>query len=199
MLFDAAALCWKSSGCCKDFKFMCQEEQEGTTANGYQTNVLTKSYRGIQVCSFCTTRKVWWMSANTNTTNCVGINFVSPRQGHLGKMCRHLAVAATCRQHVADFLNSWSKPISSCSGIIPLDLFLGKILSEHAPHCVPRRQYNKIYFRELFLATGLSQKFKKPSEKVPENICSCAQRATHSQFNIRGIGDLILGELPPHC
>jgi hypothetical protein len=28
MLFDAAALFWKSSGCCKDFKFTCREEQE---------------------------------------------------------------------------------------------------------------------------------------------------------------------------
>ena len=57
MLFDAAALCWKSSGCCKDFKFMCWEEQDGTTANGYQTNIPTKSYRGIQVCSFRTIGK----------------------------------------------------------------------------------------------------------------------------------------------
>ncbi len=35
----------------------------------------------------------------------VGINFVLPRQGHLGKMCQHLAVAATCRRHVSNFLS----------------------------------------------------------------------------------------------
>ena len=33
------------------------------------------------------------------------INFVSPRPGHFGQMCRHLAVAATCRRHVGDFLS----------------------------------------------------------------------------------------------
>ena len=35
--------------------------------------------------------------------NCVGINFVSPQQGHLGQMCQHLAVAVTCCQHVGNF------------------------------------------------------------------------------------------------
>ena len=44
-----------------------------------------------------------------------------------------------------------------------------------------------------------SQNFEKPSEKVPENICFCAHWATHSQFMTCGIGDLILGKLPPRC
>ena len=38
------------------------------------------------------------------------------------------------------------------------------------PHCllfVCRRQYNEIYFRELFLAAHFSRKFEKPSDKVP--------------------------------
>ena len=43
MFFDAAALCWKSSGHCEDFKFMCPEEQEGAMANGYQTHISTKN------------------------------------------------------------------------------------------------------------------------------------------------------------
>jgi hypothetical protein len=34
---------------------------------------------------------------------CVGINFVSPRQGHVGQKCQHLAVRVTCRQHVGNF------------------------------------------------------------------------------------------------
>jgi hypothetical protein len=33
--------------------------------------------------------------------------------------------------------------------------------------CVCRRQCNEIYFRELFLAAHFSQKFEKPSDKVP--------------------------------
>ena len=81
MLFDAAALCWKSSGCYKDFKFMCQEEQEGTMANGYQTNILTTSYRGIQVCSFCNLVDV----GKHRHTNCVGINFCVATTGAFGK------------------------------------------------------------------------------------------------------------------
>ena len=45
------------------------------------------------------------MSANPDTKKCVGIKIVSPRQGHFGQMCQHLAVAATCRQHVGNFLS----------------------------------------------------------------------------------------------
>ena len=45
------------------------------------------------------------MSPNPDTKNCVGIKIVSPWWGHLGKMCRHLAVVATCRRHVGDFLS----------------------------------------------------------------------------------------------
>ena len=89
----------------KIFTFMCQEEQEGTMANGYQTNILTKSYRGTQVCSLRSIGKIWWMLANTDTQKCVGINFVSLQQGDLGKMCRHLAVTATCRRYVGNFLS----------------------------------------------------------------------------------------------
>ena len=33
---------------------------------------------------------------------CVGINFVSPGQRHVGKMCQHLAVGPTCRRHVGN-------------------------------------------------------------------------------------------------
>jgi hypothetical protein len=45
------------------------------------------------------------MSANPDTKKCVGIKIVSPRQGHLGKMCQHLAVVGTCRQHVGNFIS----------------------------------------------------------------------------------------------
>ncbi len=45
------------------------------------------------------------MSADPDTKNCVGIKIVSPRQGHLGKMCQHLAVMATCRRHVGNFIS----------------------------------------------------------------------------------------------
>jgi hypothetical protein len=57
----------------------------------------------------------------------------------------------------------------------------------------------KFYFRELFLVAHFSRKFKKPSEKVPENVCFRARWATRSQLVTRGIGDFILGELPPRC
>ena len=43
------------------------------------------------------------------------------------------------------------------------------------------------------------EKFEKPSEKVPENVCFHAHWATRSQLVTRGIEDLILSELPPHC
>jgi hypothetical protein len=45
------------------------------------------------------------MSANPDTKKGVGMKIVSPQQGHLDKMCRHLAVVATCRRHVDDFLS----------------------------------------------------------------------------------------------
>ncbi len=41
------------------------------------------------------------------------------------------------------------------------------LVSWNNPSCVCRCQYNKIYFRELFLAAHFSQKFKKPSDMVP--------------------------------
>jgi hypothetical protein len=41
------------------------------------------------------------------------------------------------------------------------------LVSWNDPSCVCRRQYNEIYFHELFLAAHLSQKFEKPSDKVP--------------------------------
>ena len=50
-------------------------------------------------------QKIWWMLANHDTKSCVGIKIVLPRQGHFGKMCQHLAVVATCRQHVGNFLS----------------------------------------------------------------------------------------------
>jgi hypothetical protein len=43
------------------------------------------------------------------------------------------------------------------------------------------------------------EKFEKPSEKVPENVCFHARWATRSQLVTRGIRDLILGKLPPRC
>ncbi len=45
------------------------------------------------------------MLANPDTKKCVGIKIASPRQGHFGQMCRHLAVGATCCRHVGDFLS----------------------------------------------------------------------------------------------
>jgi hypothetical protein len=41
------------------------------------------------------------------------------------------------------------------------------LVSQSNPSCICRRQYNEIYFRELFLAAHFSQKFEKPSDKVP--------------------------------
>ncbi len=40
-------------------------------------------------------------------------------------------------------------------------------ISRNNPSFVCRCQYNKIYFRELFLVAHFSQKFEKPSDKVP--------------------------------
>ena len=41
------------------------------------------------------------------------------------------------------------------------------LVSRNDPCWVCRRQYNKIYFCELFLAAHFSRKFEKPSDKVP--------------------------------
>ncbi len=41
------------------------------------------------------------------------------------------------------------------------------LVSRDDPSCVCRRQYNKIYFCKIFLAAHFSQKFEKPSDKVP--------------------------------
>jgi hypothetical protein len=42
------------------------------------------------------------------------------------------------------------------------------LISRNDPSCVGRRQYNGIYFRELFLAAHyFSRKFEEPSDKVP--------------------------------
>ncbi len=40
------------------------------------------------------------------------------------------------------------------------------LVSRNSHSCVCRRQYNEIYFRELFLAAHVSRKFEKPSDKV---------------------------------
>ncbi len=50
-------------------------------------------------------RKIWWMSANPDRKKCVRIKIVSAWQGHFGQKCRHLAVGATCRRHVGDFIS----------------------------------------------------------------------------------------------
>jgi hypothetical protein len=39
-----------------------------------------------------------WPPATQEQQEAVGINFVSPRQGHVGQMWRHLAVGPTCRR-----------------------------------------------------------------------------------------------------
>ncbi len=41
------------------------------------------------------------------------------------------------------------------------------LVSRNDPSCVCRRQYNKIYFRESFLAAHFSRKLEKPSDMVP--------------------------------
>ncbi len=41
------------------------------------------------------------------------------------------------------------------------------LVSRNDPSCVCRRQYNEIYFCELFLAAHFSRKFEKPADKVP--------------------------------
>ena len=99
-----AAFCCKSSGSCKDLIFLCREEQEGQ----WQMNIkqivdqILQRNSSMQLAYY---RKIWWMPANPDTKKCVGINFVSPRRGHLGKMYRHLAVVGTCRRHVSNFLS----------------------------------------------------------------------------------------------
>ena len=40
---------------------------------------------------------------------CVGINFVSARQGRVGQKCRHLAVGPTCRRHVSNIASQANK------------------------------------------------------------------------------------------
>ena len=41
------------------------------------------------------------------------------------------------------------------------------LVSQNNPSCVCRRHYNENYFCELFLVAHFSQKFAKPSDKVP--------------------------------
>ena len=86
-------------------------------ANGYQTNISTKSYRRILCMYLWYYRKIWSMLANPDTKKGVGIKIVSPQQGHLGKMCRHLAVMATCCQHVGNFL-SQAQQLQRCRCIV---------------------------------------------------------------------------------
>ena len=74
-------------------------------ADRYQTNISTKSYRGIQVCSLHTIEEILVDVGKSQQKKCVEIKIVSPRQAHLDKMCQHLAVMATCHQHVGNFIN----------------------------------------------------------------------------------------------
>jgi hypothetical protein len=52
------------------------------------------------------------------------------------------------------------------------------------------------FLRVISRGPFLLKKFEKPSEKVPENVCFRARWATRSQLVTRGIGHLILSELP---
>ena len=47
----------------------------------------------------------WWMLANPDRKKCVGIKIVSAQRGNFGQKWWHLAVRATCRQHVGNFLS----------------------------------------------------------------------------------------------
>jgi hypothetical protein len=61
-------------------------------ANGYQTNILTKSYRGIFRMHLWYYRGKFGGCRQILThKKCVGIKIVSPRQGQFVQMCRHLA------------------------------------------------------------------------------------------------------------
>jgi hypothetical protein len=81
-------------------------------ANGYQTNISTKSYEGILRMYLWYYRGKFGGCRQIPTQKGVGIKTVLPRQGHLGKMCQYLAVVAACRRHVGDFLSQvgWRIP-----------------------------------------------------------------------------------------
>jgi hypothetical protein len=127
-----AALCWKSSGNCKDFKFWCREEQEGTMANRYQTHILTKSYRGIQVCSFCTTGKVGVCRQTPTQKIVLGSILCCHNGGIWGKCGQHLAVMAACCQHVGDFLSQDNSSAWPTEGLLVFFYFtLAHALQTH--------------------------------------------------------------------
>jgi len=54
-------------------------------------------------------RRKGWMLTIHNTKNCVRISFVSPRQWDVGQKSQHLAVGATCCQHVTNIPSQGSK------------------------------------------------------------------------------------------
>ena len=62
----------------------------------------TSSYKDFWVCSSGTKRKFEECRQSLTQKWNFGINFVLPQQGHVGQMCRHLAVGPTRRQHVGN-------------------------------------------------------------------------------------------------
>ncbi len=82
-----AALCWKSSGSCKDCTFLCREEQE----RPWRTDIkhifwpnLTEEFNYVAWV-------LWWMLANSDTKNCVGIKVVFSRLADIWLTWQHVA------------------------------------------------------------------------------------------------------------
>jgi hypothetical protein len=57
------------------------------------------------------------------------------------------------------------------------------LISWNDPSCVCRCQYNKIYFRELFLAAHFSRKFEKPSDKRFRGFIFSLQTISYHTFH----------------
>ena len=79
-------------------------------ANGYQTNIFAKSYRGIQVCSFHTIGKIGGCRP-TPTQKIVSGSILCRHDGGVWAKCANILLS---RQHVADMSATFSaKPEST--------------------------------------------------------------------------------------
>jgi hypothetical protein len=143
------------------------------------------------------------MLANTDTKNCVGINFGSPRQGYLGQICRHLAVAATCRRHAGAFSVKFLP--ASPGTFLPLKFSGGGELSPNSKNMLPhflRSRESLVSFSQIQRnnVTLLRKKGKLcPPYRCPlilDNVntflLSCLWQDTNASKNmmvLRSIGD----------
>jgi hypothetical protein len=83
---------------------MHEEEQESTVAERISTKYCYQILqRNSEYVALVLKYKLGECRQSPTQKRCVGINFVSTRQGHVSQMCRDLAVGATCLQHVGNF------------------------------------------------------------------------------------------------